>query len=55
MSDVLEIVGLLALITMGFLLALWAGFGILGVACLAASWSITRNRQPEPRRRRTIA
>jgi hypothetical protein len=53
MSDVLEIVGLLALITMGFLIALWLGFGILGVACLWASWSITRNRR-QPERVRTI-
>jgi hypothetical protein len=45
MTDVLDICGLVALVVMGFLVALAVGFGVLGCACLWASWSITRERR----------
>ena len=45
MSDALEVVGLLAVVVAGFLVAVWLGFGVLGVACLWSSWSMARNRR----------
>lgn len=45
MTDVLDIVGLIALAVSGFLLALWLGFAVTGAACLAASYTITRKRR----------
>jgi len=44
MTNVLDVVGLLALIVAGFLLAVWLGFALIGSGCLLASWSVTRRR-----------
>ena len=44
-ADVLDVVGLLALVVMGFLIALWVGFGVIGVGCLWVSWSMTRRQR----------
>lgn len=42
MTDVLDVVGLLALIVAGFMVALWLGFCVVGGGCLWVSWSVTR-------------
>ena len=41
MSTVLDVVGLLALVVAGFLIAVWLGCAIIGVGCLWVSWSMT--------------
>lgn len=41
-TNVLDVVGLAALIVAGFLLALWAGFAVAGVSCLLLSYKLTR-------------
>ena len=45
MSAVLDVVGLMSLVVMGFLLAAWVGFGAVGVGCLWVSWSMTRRQR----------
>ena len=41
MTDVLDVVGLAALIFAGFLLSPWIGFAVLGAGCLLLSYVIT--------------
>ena len=41
-TDVLDVLGLIAVTLAAFLLAIWLGFAVLGSACLLASWSMTR-------------
>lgn len=41
-TNVLDVVGLVALVVAGFLLALWLGFAVLGVGCLLVSYKVTR-------------
>lgn len=45
MTDVLDVVGLVALTVAGFLLALWLGFMVVGGGCLWVSWSVTHKRR----------
>jgi len=45
MSAVLDVVGLVALVVMGFLIAPWVGFGVFGAGCLWVSWSLTRRQR----------
>jgi hypothetical protein len=42
LTDVLDVVGLVALVVAGFLLSVWLGFAVFGVVCLWASWASTR-------------
>jgi len=60
MSTVLDIAGLVSLVIMGFLIALWVGFGLIGVGCLWMSYSMTRRTRikselEQARRARAIA
>lgn len=59
MTDVLDVVGLLALAAAGFLLALWLGLFVVGSGCLWVSWSVTRRKrlavEAEEQRRRALA
>jgi len=54
MTDVLDVVGLLALIAAGFLLGLWLGFAVLGVACLLVSRGVTQRRAVSKVDRRAV-
>jgi len=45
MTDVLDVVGLVALVVMGFLIAPFVGAGMVGASCLGLSWSVTRRRR----------
>lgn len=45
MTDVLEVVGLVALVVSGFLVALWLGFLAVGVGCLVVAGSMTRKKR----------
>lgn len=45
MTDVLDVVGLLALALGAFLVAVWFGFVVLGAGCLWSSWSMSRKRR----------
>jgi hypothetical protein len=47
MSNVLDVVGLLALVIGGFLIAPWVGFGVFGSGCLWVSWAMTRRTRLE--------
>jgi hypothetical protein len=44
MTDVLEVVGLVSLITAGFLITLWLGFLVLGAGCLFVARAQVRKR-----------
>ena len=45
MTDVLDVVGLIAIAVAGFLIALSVGFALLGAGCLAVSYGITRKKR----------
>lgn len=45
MDEALEIVGVVALVISGFLLAPWIGFGLVGVGCLLLSFVRTTRRR----------
>jgi hypothetical protein len=44
MTNTLDVIGLVALATAGFLVSLAVGFALVGGGCLLLSWSITRKR-----------
>jgi hypothetical protein len=57
MSNVLEVVGLLALVVAGFLVALWLGFAVLGGSCLWVAGVAAREKRlaTEAAERRRVA
>ena len=45
MTEVLDVVGLAALVTAACCVAVWLGLAVFGVGCLAVSWALTSRRQ----------
>lgn len=56
LTSVLDVVGLVAVVVAGFLLAPWLGFAVFGGGCLLVSYKVTRARKVEqPRPLRAVA